>query len=122
MTDFKEAYRFPLRVDKEYGVYVFTDNGKICFNNLYGSSDTAMLVVARLIDCINGNYPGVFEANVEDGTIFIEGEKVFLVRGWGHLIGFGGLGLSEREAMRIQDEFANYCVKQLGRDLKEDKE
>ena len=118
--DFKEAYRFPLRVDEEYGVYVFTDNGKVCFNNLYGNTDTAMAVVGRLVDSINGDYPGIFDARLDDGFIYVEGMKVFVVRGWGYLTGFGGLGLPAGEAARIQDEFAGHCVAQLRRDLKED--
>lgn len=38
-----------------------------------------------------------------------------LVRGWGYLIGTGGLNLSAEEATKIQDDFGNWIVETLSK-------
>ena len=55
----------------------------------------------------------------EDGYISIKKEdkwfKIMLVRGWGYLIGTGGLNLSAEEAAKIQDDFGNWIVETLSK-------
>lgn len=41
--------------------------------------------------------------------------KIMLVRGWGYLIGTGGLNLSAEEAAKIQDDFGNWIVETLSK-------
>ena len=45
------------------------------------------------------------------------GEYAFCVRGWGHLIGTGGLNLSIDTAKKIQDGFISYILSRLNREI-----
>jgi len=38
-----------------------------------------------------------------------------LIRGWGYLIGTGGLNLSAEKAAKIQDDFGNWIVETLSK-------
>lgn len=49
----------------------------------------------------------------ENSIIYFKDKVFIVIRGWGHLTGIGGLHLPEQEAAKIQDDFANYIVKQL---------
>lgn len=45
----------------------------------------------------------------------INGSKSCLVRGWGYLIGVGGLNLPADKAAKIQDDFGNWIIKTLNK-------
>ena len=115
-TDFKEMYRFPLMVEEPY-IYVRTASRHVAFNNLIGNKEADLEYLSDLIAAINGEKPGVYDASVEFGRIVIDGKRVLLARGWGRLIGSGALNLPLDVAAKIQDEFVEFCVKQLRRDL-----
>ena len=115
-TELKEVYRFPLMVEEPY-VYVRTASRYVAFNNLIGSNEKDLEYLSDLVAAINGEKPGVYDASVELGRIVIDGKRVLLARGWGRLIGSGALNLPLDVAAKIQDEFVEYCVKQLRRDL-----
>ena len=51
--------------------------------------------------------PGV---SAKDGNIYLDGDLILVVRGWGYLTGAGCLNLSAKEARKIQDEFAQHVV------------
>ena len=55
----------------------------------------------------------------EDGYILIQKDdkwyKIMLIRGWGYLIGTGGLNLSADKAAKIQDDFGNWIVETLSK-------
>ena len=38
-----------------------------------------------------------------------------LIRGWGHLIGTGGLHLNDEDAAKIQDDFGQYIIDTLNK-------
>lgn len=46
--------------------------------------------------------------NREDGKIYFDNTPQLLVRGWGHLTGIDGMRLSEDDAAKVQDDFANW--------------
>lgn len=116
-ADFKEMYHFPLMVEEPYA-YVWTANRYVAFNNLIGNKESDLEYLSDLVAAINGEKPGVYDAFAEFGRIVIDGKRVLLARGWGRLIGSGALNLPLDVAAKIQDEFVDYCVKQLRRDLK----
>ena len=116
--DAKEIYRFPLKLD-DSGVYIWTDNNVMDFDTLLGIDGASWAIIQSIVDVINGDRSGIFDAVLCNGIISIEGKNVLRVRGWGTLIGL--LNMSIEDAIRIQDEFAKYCTQQLRRDLKYEK-
>ena len=75
----------------------------------------------KIINILNGDDSQSIEhpLKYEDGYISIKKEdkwfKIMLVRGWGYLIGTGGLNLSAEEAAKIQDDFGNWIVETLSK-------
>ena len=51
--------------------------------------------------------PGVTADGID---IYLNGDLLLVVRGWGYLTGTGGLNLGEKEAAKIQDDFAQHVV------------
>lgn len=100
-------------------MYVRTANKYVAFNNLIGDKQSDVEYLSDLIAAINGEKPGVYDASIDRGRIVVDGKRVLLARGWGMLIGRGALNLPPDVAARIQDEFIEYCVKQLRRNLLE---
>ena len=116
--NFKDIYKLPLNVCESY-VYVWTENGVMAFNNLVGFEVPDIAYLNNLVAAINGEALGVFNAEAKDGRILVDGKKVLLARGWGHLTGGGALNLPTEVAAKVQDDFIAFCVSQLRRDLKE---
>ena len=73
--------------------------------------------ISHIIDIINGECPTDYEAKWTAGDdvteIYYKGEFQFLVRGWGHLTGCGGLNLPEDLAAKMQDGFIAYILDRL---------
>lgn len=115
--NFKDIYKLPLSVCDSH-VYVWTENGVMAFNNLVGFEESDVEYLNNLVAAINGETPGVYNAEAKDGRIFVDGEKVLLARGWGYLTGGGALNLPSDVAAKMQDDFIAFCVLQLRRDLK----
>lgn len=109
-VNFKDVWKFPLVADS-YGIYAFSANGTMALT--FGSRDaeTRKDVVA----CINGEVESTTKGRwTMTGTKFyLDGEFQFMVRGWGHLIGTGGLHLDSDDAMETQDDFINYIFERL---------
>lgn len=100
-------------------MYVWTANRYVAFNNLIGGKESDLAYLSDLIAAINGEKPGVYDASIDRGIIVVDGKRVLHVRGWGMLIGRGALNLPPDVAARFQDEFVEYCVRQLRRNLLE---
>lgn len=123
MEDFKQYYKFPLKMWEFMDIKVFTDDNKMAFDWLINPSRE---IKQTIIDVINGIIPAK-QANLKEfwydsGIIWCrflsgknEGKEIKLcrIRGWGMLTGVGGYHLSEDKAVEIQDAFANYCVEML---------
>lgn len=121
--DFKEAYKFPLR---RIGSTVWTNNNALafCFGNVIlsispdvNSYYTSGEDQERIIDIINGGKtecaPLDLKYDQNDATITLNDKPYIIIRGWGHLTGSGGLNLPEDTATRLQDDFAEFIIKQL---------
>jgi len=104
----EKYYRLPLKLD--YG-YAFAKNNTMA---LTFNSDIPIDIQNSIVDAINGTSEYKIPTLTNDGVDFSdEPTYLFCVRGWGGLIGIGGLNLSEKKAAKIQDDFIDYIIKQL---------
>lgn len=125
--DFKKVYKLPL--EKFVGTFkVLHANGHMAFDFLtnYGNEDENVLCVVpesqtKIINILNGedDQKVTKPLKYENGYIFIQKNdkwyKIIVLRGWGYLIGAGGLNLSAEEAAKIQDDFGNWIVNTLNK-------
>ena len=119
MENFKNYFKFPLKMWEDFDIRVFTNDNKMAFDWLINIPREAK---NKIVAKINGETLIMSvkkEFWYENGIVFckiLEGEQkntvyqLFLVRGWGMLTGVGGYNLPPEEAAKIQDDFANYCV------------
>lgn len=122
--DWTECYKLPLHLAL-YGIYAFDADGGMalsCFNYKYDERGNYMAGeterIKHIVDIINGEKPSDFEPEWEldeneTCQINYKGEFQFLVRGWGHLTGCGGLNLPGELAAEMQDGFINYILDRL---------
>ena len=121
-NEFKEYYKFPLKMWEFMAIKVFTDDNKMAFDWLVNvPRDTKQ----KLIDRINGvnteSYKTKKTFYQKDGIVYCRIEdkdqelKLFRIRGWGMLTGVGGYNLPIDKATEIQDAFADYCVEMLNK-------
>lgn len=122
--EFKEYYKFPLKMWNDFAVKVFTNDNCMAFDWLLPGNEKYDQVKVKLLDALNGGDVKFqvrkrFSYNRENGRIRVrieEGEQagaeqnVCLIRGWGMLTGVGGYNLDADKAAEIQDSFAEYCV------------
>lgn len=121
-NEFKEYYKFPLKMWEFMDIKVFTDDNKMAFDWLVNiPRDTKQ----KLIDRINGVNTEPYKTKKtfyqKDGIVYCKIEdkdqeiKLFRIRGWGMLTGIGGYNLPADKAAEIQDTFTNYCVETLNK-------
>ena len=124
MEEFKQYYKFPLKMWEGWTGKVFTQDNKMAFDWLFPWGEKYDNVKQRHLDKINGLESNIPKEGVtyihNDGIIiakFENGEeyKIAMIRGWGMLIGVGGYNLSTDKATEIQDAFADYCVEMLNK-------
>lgn len=128
MEEFKQYYKFPLKMWEFLNIKVFTDDDKMAFDWLLPHTDAYQEVKEYLLAKINGEEIKPFQVKKtfyhENGIVYCKFEegknageviKVLRVRGWGMLIGVGGYNLDEVKAVEIQDAFTNYCVEMLNK-------
>lgn len=110
--NFTEIYFKPFRGDPGgYTSYIWCDKSTLCFNILQSE------LKDRIIALLNGEENTPFKNVVSDNDyIIINGKPSLLVRGWGRLIGGGGLRLSTQTAKKIQNDFIQWTIKQLKKD------
>lgn len=112
MENFRKYYKFPLHADN-MGVYVRTFNDEMALMfTVRLNNEVIKTIVAKLNGESNKSieWPNWY---IKNGTeIWYGDDRVMLVRGWSmlHAKGNGGYGLSEEEAIKIQDEFAKYVI------------
>ena len=119
-----DCYKMPLHLDK-YGVFAWDAEGNMALSGFKRKFDERQIYlpeererIKHIIDVINGDCPSDFNpgwklSDIESCAINYNGEYQFLVRGWGHLTGCGGLNLPEDLAAKIQDEFIDYIINRL---------
>ncbi len=114
--EYTEVYKGPFVTDLD-GLYIKCSDGTeafSCFSK--GAKETSENIVSLL----NGNHGKKYrkwQVSIKDDRMFVDG-LIFVVRGWGHLIGTkdGGLGLSDKEAVKIQFDFMTYVAKAITSD------
>lgn len=110
---FEDVYKKPFRVD-EYASFVWSSNGVMTFSGYDHANLPFMKRVCKVLNGeIRADFPHKFKVAKNNTAILYNGELVFLVRGWGHLTGFGGLNLNPQLAANIQDEFIKHVIKTL---------
>jgi hypothetical protein len=105
---FRDVYQPPFGVDI-IGMYAFSSNGTKTFTAF---SSVSQKNLVKVVELLNGKRADKFKKDdiiVKKDKLFIEGD-VILVRGWGELIGVGGLHLPPKEAAKIQDDFISWVV------------
>ena len=92
---------------------VFDVENRICLTSLVSEKD-ALKALSKL----NGEH----DRKPKEGTFYISKDKskvmygkypIFLIRGWGRLIGSGGFKLSSEEAIETQGAFAKWVIETL---------
>ena len=125
MANFKDYFKFPLKMWDGFDIKVFTDDDRMAFDWLI---NIPREVKEGFVSRINGEYK-VQQVKKEyyhknDGIVYcrvLEGEnegkeyKLFRIRGWGMLTGTGGYHLPEETAAEVQDAFMEYCVEMLNK-------
>lgn len=106
-----DVYKPPFKSD---GVFIWSSNDVMALMDAseYDNSEEMMY---RLAAILNGEIEPATRKDYEcnDPEICLGGKVLFVVRGWGHLTGAGGLGLAFEEAVAIQDEFAQWVISKL---------
>lgn len=79
------------------------------------SVENSEALLQRVCDLLNGTAITDKKPVITyDGPeILLNGKAFLVVRGWGHLIGSGGLALSAEKATSIQEEFAKFVMSRL---------
>ena len=106
----------------DYINYVHSSNGVTALSHFredYASDNT---IINKIVSIINGEINSDFlpEWKAKGCEIFYRDEYAFCVRGWGHLIGIGGLHLPVDIAEKIQDGFISYILSRLNGEAKLD--
>lgn len=124
MEEFKQYYKFPLKMWDDFYIKVFTDDNKMAFDWLLPWDEKYNNIRQRHLDKINGLETNIPREGIvyiyKDGQIIAKVDnneeiKIARIRGWGMLTGTGGYNLSVDKAVEIQDAFAEYCIKMLNK-------
>lgn len=109
--NWQDVYKLPLWYDGQRYAWTQDNNMALMFN-----FDVIPEEAQAIVDTINGernykipNYNGLID--VRDGE-----DLLFTIRGWGHLVGTGGLNLPVAEAEEIQNGFAEFVKTKLSND------
>jgi hypothetical protein len=118
---FKDVYKFPLKVDEYCDIITWTADKQRAFDWCVNISPEKQ---QELIDVLNGTKQFQFKykfyregIEIHSENPIFKGKPVLLIRGWGYLTGIGGLHLPQEEAIKIQDDFGDYIVEQLNKNL-----
>ena len=114
METFRKAFTPPF---KHSAIGRVNDSkGNFCFQfvNIMLEDEFYEFAVAVINNEKEPKYPDVKYSH-DEGYIKANDKDILLIRGWGYLIGTGGLNLKEHEAANIQDSLADYIVARLNR-------
>ena len=129
MEEFKQYFKFPLKMWEHFTGKVFTQDNLMAFDWLIPYGEKYNSIKQRHLDKINGLESNIPKEGVtyfhKDGKIIarvgnrddndINNVPILLIRGWGMLTGIGGYNLKSDKAAEIQDAFAEYCVMMLNK-------
>lgn len=113
---FKKYYSLPLELDKYTKRKVWTKDDDMAFDF---EMETPTNLAEEIVNKLNNKKSEIVLSNLRynDGYIYHNDSKLLFIRSWGRLIGQGasGLGLSQQEAINIQDSFGNWIIKKLSK-------
>ena len=117
----KDIWQFPLSKFDDLD-YVYSSNGVLAISNFRDDWEFEDATINKIVSIINRETESDFlpEWQAKGCDILYQGEYAFCVRGWGHLIGIGGLNLSTDIAEKIQDGFISYILSRLNGEAKLD--
>ena len=122
MEEFKNYYKFPLKMWDDFTVKVFTEDNNMAFDWTLPTSKGYDNIKQQLLNRINGlectlpEIPGHYLDGINIMMNTPNGAKrIAVVRGWGMLTGTGGYNLDANKAAEIQDAFAQYIVDMLNK-------
>lgn len=103
-----DIFKGPYTTD---GSYIYDCNSQMCLM----AGDCANYpeeMLNRICEILNGTKPtkGNPAVGADGPHIYLNGDLILVVRGWGYLTGAGCLNLDEAEAAKIQDDFAKHVV------------
>lgn len=129
--NWKDVYKLPLFVEQACPFMIMTEDRQRAFDfawPVWGRDskwhNTTDELKHLIVDKLNGDSSIVIEDlyNFQyDGNGMIKAFSlkyrelgdVIMIRGWGHLTGIGGLHLTDKEACKIQDDFAKWICETL---------
>ena len=117
----EDVWKLPLE-KSDYIDYVHSSNGVLAYSRFKADWAFDDATINKIVSIINGEIDSDFlpEWQANGCEILYQGEYAFCVRGWGYLIGIGGLNLPIDVAEKIQDEFISYTLNRLnGKETKE---
>ncbi|MGN0218756.1 MAG: hypothetical protein ACI4AX_00560 [Muribaculaceae bacterium] len=103
-----EIFKGPYTTD---GSYIYDCNNQMCL--MVGDCENyPEEMLDRICEILNHTKPTKGNPGVssKDGNIYLNGDLILVVRGWGYLTGAGCLNLSVKDALKIQDEFVQHVV------------
>lgn len=117
--DFKQIYCTPFNTSaaSAYSM-VFSINNNHAFDIEDTLNDEDKQTIIKILNSSSSMFKLTnlhYDKNSQFIYQIVKGKRknILQVRGWGHLIGIGGLKLPELEAIKIQDNFANWIIKKL---------
>jgi len=110
--EFEKAFSTPFRSDR-IGSWVYDSKDNFIFQFITPNQQRKL----EIMKSINSDYKSDMFGSIthEKGVIKSDNDDIILIRGWGYLTGTGGLNLPDIEAIKIQDDLANYLVEKLRR-------
>ena len=121
--EFMTYFKFPLKMNWEFSIKVFTNDNKMAFDWLIPCSENTEELKKQIVAKINGD-DVQWKKNITfrhfGGTIFYkvedkEEKQLCRIRGWGMLTGGGGYALPADYAAKVQDAFGDYCATMLNK-------
>lgn len=111
--EFKKYFKFPLHAVNDF--MINTNDGHRAFDLLVKLGSGQLGKILTLLNDENAIIPirSSHKYGYSNGRINIDGKRFLNIRGWGMLTGVGSYNLSADDAIRIQDEFAEYIINRL---------
>lgn len=111
VRDYRDVWKLPFNNDCD--CYIFDSKGTMVFTfEDFSDRYLSKNFVALLND--DPSAAKMSNLEVKDGCdLYQNGKLIGYFRGWGHLIGTGGLHLPPKRAAEIQDEFIKWCLTKL---------
>ena len=110
----QDVWKFPLSKFEDID-YIYSSNGVLILSDFKDEWCFNEKIINKIVDIINGDIESDFLPEWQDKglDILYQGEYAFCIRGWGYLVGLGGLNLPTDIAEKIQDEFISYILNRL---------